>query len=180
MQNLYSLVKPLKTAVLYNNLTRNHMQLFLLQHQEIQANDIESNCLVIPALDNAAKVQFLSSLKLLLDRDSERIREDQRFMVRGYWGGSDPKLDARDQDSTGGGDDKAQEDQWRGRGPWKEQWLQDKEARCCLCCYLGMTLSRPQAEGESPSSISVSQSREGVEQLRGLRGAVGSRAALWC
>ena len=83
MQNLYSLVKPLKTAVLYNNLTRNHMQLFLLQHQEIQTNDIESNCLVIPALDNAAKVRFLSSLKLL-DRDSERIREDQRIMVRGY------------------------------------------------------------------------------------------------
>lgn len=84
MQNLDSLVKPLKTAVLYNNLTRNHMQLFLLQHQEIQTNDIESNCLVIPALDNAAKVRFLSSLKLLLDRDSERIREDQRIMVRGY------------------------------------------------------------------------------------------------
>lgn len=83
MQNLYSLVKPLKTAVLYNNLTRNHMQLFLLQHQEIQANDIESNCLVIPALDNAAKVRFLSSLKLL-DRDSGIIWEDQRFMVRGY------------------------------------------------------------------------------------------------
>lgn len=90
------------------------MWLFLLQHQAVQINDIESNCLVTPALDSAAKVRFLSSLKRLLDRANERIREDRRIMVKGYWGGCDLKLDARDQVEVG---DKAQEDQWRGRGP---------------------------------------------------------------
>lgn len=84
MQNLYSPVKPLKTAVLHNNLTRNHMWLFLLQRQEVQIHDIESNCLVTPALDSAAKVRFLPPLKLLLDRANERIREDRRITVKGY------------------------------------------------------------------------------------------------
>ncbi|KAK7827491.1 hypothetical protein U0070_026697 [Myodes glareolus] len=55
-----------------------------LNHQAVQINDIESNCLVTPALDSAAKVRFPSSLKRLLDRANERIREDRRIMVKGY------------------------------------------------------------------------------------------------
>lgn len=47
-------------------------------------------------------------------------------------------MDARDQDFTGGGDDKAQEDQWRGRGPWKEQWLRDKEAKVLFVLLSGV------------------------------------------
>lgn len=90
------------------------MWLFLLQRQEVQIHDIESNCLVTPALDSAAKVRFLPPLKLLLDRANERIREDRRIVVKGYGGGCDLKLDARDQVEVG---DKAPEDQRRGKGP---------------------------------------------------------------
>lgn len=50
-----------------------------------------------------------------------------------------------------------------GAVPGRDNGFKTKRPRCCLCCYLVLTLSRHQAEGESLIHLSVSkQGRSGT------------------
>lgn len=65
-----------------------------------------------------------------------------------------------------------------GEVPERNNGFMTRRPRCCLCCYLMLTLSRHQAEGESLIHLKCLKAGKEWNSSRGLRGAVGSKAAL--